>query len=460
MGWNRIRHQATRRDFLRGMGAAGLSSLFFAPTLASLQAQASGLTPRKRLVIVVEGNGFYGFRRWDRLGSTVEETALTDLATQLPQVRALEPWRHQLTALNGLANKQGNGLGAGHYARYYATTCMPYQGSSLPGGPSIDHVIASGLPDDRAFPVLRLGAAGAPGSPLGNVPSITAVARGTPALTQHDPRVAWLSLFGVASPDPEERLAFDERAYLLDALGDDALRIEAALSIEERWKMQQYLDTLANVAIQQDRLLQRVADIEAADPERPPADFTELDVGDFAALQIRNAAAALISNLTDVVILNIAAGTGYFDAFANWGFGGRHTMGHGSGATETQPGGPEGLMETTNTICTHLADLIRALEGVPEGDGTMWDHTALVYVNDNGEQHHAKYENCPAVVVGDLGGALPAGGRLLDYPNFQQSNSRGLNQLWNTLATAMGVPTSDFGAGGRVPLTGLLDELV
>jgi hypothetical protein len=117
-------------------------------------------------------------------------------------------------------------------------------------------------------------------------------------------------------------------------------------------------------------------------------------------------------------------------------------------------------METTNTICTHLADLIRALEGVPEGDGTMWDHTALVYVNDNGEQHHAKYENWPAVVVGDLGGALPAGGRLLDYPNFQQSNSRGLNQLWNTLATAMGVPTSDFGAGGRVPLTGLLDELV
>ena len=136
-----------RRRFLRGVGMTA-GGLFLAPFLRQLEAEASGIT-RKKLVIVVEGNGYYGFNNWTGLTQHSPTIAsLGNLQSDLPQAGALEPYRAKVVALNGLANKQGAGLGAGHRSHWYPLTCLPYYGGSAPGGPSVDSMIGDALGAD------------------------------------------------------------------------------------------------------------------------------------------------------------------------------------------------------------------------------------------------------------------------------------------------------------------------
>lgn len=118
------------------------------------------------------------------------------------------------------------------------------------------------------------------------------------------------------------------------------------------------------------------------------------------------------------------------------------------------------LVAIHNNVAGHINDVVERLHEVPEGDGTMFDNTGIVFLNDNGDHHHSKYDNYPVVVVGDFGGELKTDGRLIEYPNRRQSGARGLGQFWNTVCHAMGAPKDDFGAAGTAPSNGPLDELL
>ncbi len=457
MSWTRYaaRARSSRRGFLRGAGL-GAAGLFLSPIFRRLHAEAQGAAAPKRLVIIIEGNGFYGFSRWDRLTMDApRETAVTDMASELPMVASWAPWRDRVVALHGLANKQGAGQGAGHRAHYYALSCLPYANGSQPGGPSIDAVLGRTLPsDDVVFPVVRLGA---DEGGRGLVPFNCSTARGTTVASQFDPRAAWLELFGAGAPDAEDRAAFAQQGLLLDSVHRYASSAGARLGGDERWKLDRYLYSIETFERRQAALVARTEQLMACAPDAPGA---MEGTGLRTALQFNNAAAALICGLTNVVVLSIGPG---LTTFADWGFGGRHSMGHGGGATEHRPGGIAGLIENHDMIANEAASLVTQLEAVPEGDGTMLDNTAVVFINDNGEQHHAKYDTFPVVMLGDFGGRLRSGGRLVEYPNWKQTGARGLAELWRTVAHAMGAtgPEIDgFAAGNIGPNDDLLPELL
>ena len=134
MSRRRFQVAASRRTFLKtlGLGAAGA---FMSPMLSRLEAEANGDLVGKRVVFVVEGNGFFGFRDWNDLTHASPQITAFDLLP--PNVVALQPYLERVTLLNGLANKQGVGQETGHYATHYALSCMPTLGYA-PGGISID----------------------------------------------------------------------------------------------------------------------------------------------------------------------------------------------------------------------------------------------------------------------------------------------------------------------------------
>jgi len=464
MSWQRYKKSTAlrRRDMLRGL-SLGAGGLFLLPFIDRLEAQAAGQAGRKKLVIVVEGNGYYGFGDWKKLTmGSPQVTSLGPLSSALPQAKALAPWSDRVLAINGLANKQGKGLMAGHYSCWYPLTCMPYVGSDGPGGPSVDAVLAEAVGSECVFPAVRLGAGGKVGEQVGLVATTSASGAGAPIAAQHDPREAWLELFGVSSDDPEDRAAFEEKTLLLDYIHEDIQRLEPRLASEEKWKLERYLESVETFQVRQQKLAERAEQLSMCAPATPlPLTGLARDVGTVFEQQVNLAAGALICGLTDIVVLSVGAGPMAHSQFASWGFGGRHAMGHGTGGTESRPAGGPGLVQNHDEIAQRIADgLIAPLEATPDGDGSMFDNTAIVFVNENGEQHHAHYDNFPVVICGDLGGALDTGGRRIDYPNHEQPGARGLAQLWNTIFAAMGVPIDDFAAGGRAPNQGPLDEVL
>jgi hypothetical protein len=93
--------------------------------------------------------------------------------------------------------------------------------------------------------------------------------------------------------------------------------------------------------------------------------------------------------------------------------------------------------------CSQLAYLATKLDTMPEGDGTVLDHSCLVYLSNmwSGSQHDSN--RVPLLTVGGLGGTLETG-RVLDY--FKSGNdNRKLCSLYLSLMDRMGVKLDRFG---------------
>ena len=448
MTWEMFKRAASRRTFLKGLGL-GAAGALMTPMLNRLAAEASGQAPRKRVMFVVEGNGFYGFRDWKRLTMTSPE--ISPLDTLPDQVALLAPYQDRVTLLNGLANKQGTGKYAGHFSGYYPLTCLPYAAGGAPGGVSIDAYLGQTIGAQDIFSTVRLGANGEEG---GLSPVISAAGPGVALPTQHNVRAAYSELFGVVAADTDQASMFSERGMLLDYMKEDIQRVLPHLSAEERWKFERYLYSVETFQVRQQRLSGYVDVLNACAPAQAAPLPMDPDVSDRLAIQFDLGTLAMICGLTHVV--TIAAGAGQFchSTFSKWGHTGKHSLGHGSN------GGPTALMDIHNKIAGLIKGVADQLAAVPEGDGTMLDHTAIIFLNDNGSEHHSYYDNFPAVILGDLGGAFKPGGRLIEYPHRGRPGSRGLPELWNSVCHAMGAPKDDFAKQGLAPSDGPLPELM
>ena len=148
--------------------------------------------------------------------------------------------------------------------------------------------------------------------------------------------------------------------------------------------------------------------------------------------------------LTNVLTLSSAAGVRDFDiCFKGLGIQlGKHGIGHGGsyqGKTSAE------LYDIIRRYHFDLiAGLMKKLEKVPEGNGTMLDTTVIIYLSDGAEGHHSRCWEWPMVVIGDMGGALKTG-RYVDYPGYGYKGHRTTANMYLTLLHLAGAKRDLFG---------------
>lgn len=93
--------------------------------------------------------------------------------------------------------------------------------------------------------------------------------------------------------------------------------------------------------------------------------------------------------------------------------------------------------------CSQMAYLAQRLDAMPEGEGTVLDHSCLLFVNNmwSGSKHDST--KVPLFTVGGLGGTLETG-RVLDYLDKGDDN-RKLCSLYLSIMNRMGLPATQFG---------------
>ena len=437
-----------RRNFLRNTGL-GAGSLALAPVLQQLQARANGLAPtRPRFVFVVESNGVppqqmapTGIERRARqqrpLNGPAEFLDETLEGRKLPfSLEPLTPWKDKMTIVQGLSSKI---CGGGHSNNFQAMGCFSGQGeSSSILGETIDGALAQHL--GGIFPHVGLGIS----KRLENnvVYSISAAGpnQGLPILVKPDQALG--ALFGSAAEGSAKK-EFLAKRNLLEFLSEDIKRAERQLAGPEREQLSAYLGTFDTLSQRQSRLnevehtLRKHAPaasdkyISAVETDRLDAQF---DIG----------AAALVSGLTNVLTLSSAAGIRDFDiCFTGLGLKkGKHHTGHG--------GSQNGMtsLETYDMIRRYhmdlVARLVKKLEAVPEGDGTMMDNTVILYFSCAGEGHHSRCWEWPFVMIGDAGGRLRTN-RYVDYPGYGHLGHRTASNLYCTLLHIIGDQRARFG---------------
>jgi len=437
-----------RRDALKTLGLSA-GATFLAPIVSRLEAQAAGKPiTAKRFVFVVESNGVrpeqlppVGVKRNSRQEQPLNGPAeLLDLSLadkELPfSLEPIKAWKDKVTIVQGLS---GRICGGGHSNNFGALGCFPTprEGRNITAE-TIDGALAKHL--GGIFPHLGLGISKRPENNVIYNVSAWGPNKGLPTMCKPDQ--AYSTLFGSVA-DGAAKQEFAAKNNLLDFLKDEVKSAEAKLAGPEREQFGAYLETFETLRDRQSRLNEiqhtlREKGPVVSDKYKSAVETDRLDA------QFDLGAAALICGLTNVLTLSSAAGIQDFDiTFKGLGLNiDKHSIGHG-GSFQGKT-----WADLYNIIRRYhfdlIAGLMKKLEKVKEGNGTMLDNTVIIYLSDGAEGHHSRCWEWPMVVIGNMGGQLKTG-RYLDYPGYGQKGHRTTANMYVTLLQLAGSRRESFG---------------
>ena len=127
-----------------------------------------------------------------------------------------------------------------------------------------------------------------------------------------------------------------------------------------------------------------------------------------------------ISALTSGITNTLTVGSGRGEIFGAWKGLGIEQQGHNLGHMK-QPDNPIWI-KIRQYNSRMLVKMMEAMESVPEGSGTMMDHTLIVYTSNNADKQHTNGANWPVMLLGELRRCIQD--RLLYATRRQASHQR------------------------------------
>jgi hypothetical protein len=430
----------SRRRFLRGTGVA-----LSLPWLESLQGagQRSPGKPPLRSAFLHFPNGTW---MEDWTPATVGRDYVLSRTLQ-----PLLPVREQLLVLSGLDKLNSQDGGAHKSATANYLTGLPVRkttGRDLSaGGISVDQLLGQKLAGKTPVPTLVL-ACEPVRTGVDRITSYTLLydsliswqAADRPVLPETAPRAAFERLFGLPAGDSRQSVR-DRR--LLDLVLEDARGLRPRLGRDDRSRLDQYLDSVQGV---ENRL--QFAELAATDSARrslwqPGAAerghfyaAAEISYQDRVRLMLDLLVLAFRGDATRVVSLMLAND----ETIQTFEFLGVPDAAHHVSHHLGDPRLIAAYQQITQWFVQQFADLVLALQQVPEGEGTLLDHCMLLFGSGLSDGNRHDPLNLPILLAGRGGGAVPTGQHL----RFTGDNTP-LCNLYCSMLNTMGLPTTQFG---------------
>jgi hypothetical protein len=437
-----------RRTMLRGMGAT-LALPFLDSMVPALTALTqSAAAPARRFGVFYVPNGMSMGYWWPKT-----EGALAELP---PTLKALEPLKDRVLLVGGLAGDSANKVkGAGAHSRSSGTflTCVPFQtitDANVIAATTVDQLAAAELAKGTQITSLELGLESADilGACDGASCSLTnTIAWRTPATPlpiENDPRAVFERLFGLTdSTDAAARQARIRRnRSMLDVLSDQVARLNGRLGAGDQAKFGEYLDSIRDV----ERRIQTAEEQSGRElpvidqPVGVPSDYSE-----HAVIMMDLLALAYQADLTRVSTFMLAREVSS-RAYPEIGVSdSHHPLSHHS----NEPAKLERLHKVNELHFQQFAHLARKLAALPEGDGTVLDHSVLLYGTGISDSNTHQYDDLPLAIVGGTTAGIKSG----RYIRYAQGTP--LANLHLTLLDRVGVRLEKLGdSTGRLPNIG------
>ena len=112
---------------------------------------------------------------------------------------------------------------------------------------------------------------------------------------------------------------------------------------------------------------------------------------------------------------------------------------------------------------TVIDRIVTRLKSVPEGAGSMFDNTVLLYFPDNGETHHSHGTEWPFIVLAGANTRLNLGRRYIRLPGYGKPGHKTLGNWYTTILNAYGNNIDHYGAldvGLTIPQTGPIEKFM
>jgi hypothetical protein len=429
------RKHLSRRTVLRGVGAAVSLPLLDAMIPAGTALAQTAARPKPKLGFFYLPHGAV-IDRWT--------PAATGRAFELPQILApFAPFQADMTVVSGLRNEAAEGAGVHtvNPGTWLSCTSPFWPKNEDPlRGISADQIAAREVGADTPFPSLELCTEVKPGSGqactaefgcgMGSTISFRTATQPLPM--EHNPRKLFYRLFGQGDTAAEREAIAAQTGSLLDLVGGEAASLRGRLGPADQARMAEYLDSVREI----ERQAQKMAD----------QDFSKLDLPDAPAgvpasfdehinLQFDLAALSLRAGLTRIVSFMMAAELSmltYNQVNISEAF---HPLSHHQNNADKMA--RLAVVQTYHS--TVFARFLDKLKSTPDGDGSLLDHSILLYGSNMSDSNLHNANPLPSVVFGHGYGTVRGGQHLKLAQDTPHAN------LILTLLDRAGVPVKSIG---------------
>jgi len=424
------RKHLSRRTLLKGAGASIALPLLDAMIPASTALAQTAAKPVPRL-------GFVYFAH----GALQDEWQPKQIGRdfELPFIsKPLEPFREHLTIISGLRNKAGEGgTPHGYTEETWLSAVLPRNRNAASGrGVTIDQIAARRLGKNTTLPSLELC-----GEPGGSISYRTAT---QPLPLETNPRKVFYTMFGQGDTQRERTNILKTTNSLLDYVRESATSLNSTLDTADRVRVTDYLDSVREIELRMEKLeasMQSLSDLPDA-PIGAPDDF-----GEHLAIQFEMIALAWQTNRTNVssmrmvkeASMRVYSNLGISEAF--------HPTSHWGGFPERIAN--LRLIQKYHTEV--FAKFAERLKAMPDGDGSMLDHSIILFGSNmaNSDAHDA--DPLPQIIVGRGTGTIKGGQHL----NYKKDTPHA--NLLVTILDRAGIPAEDY--KGFADATGPFSEV-
>ena len=402
-----------RRTFLRGMGVSLALPLLdsMVPARTLLAQTAAAAAPRLGFVYVPHGAIM---AKWTPAteGAGFE---FTDI------LKPLEPFREHLNVVSGLGHKAADTTAVHSLSpTTWLSGVRPKatQGVDAFAGITADQIAAQAIGQDTVLPSMELatedhsGLIGSCDRDYGCIYMNTLSWRTptTPLPMEINPRKVFERMFGQGGSAAERKARIQEDRSILDAITRDASALQLQLGAGDRQTMTQYLENIREIERRIQRAEKSQGDEDLLLPARPagvPFDFEE-----HVALMYDLMLLAYQANVSRVITFMVSREVSN-RTYAQVGVSdGHHAISH----HQNRPDKMEKNVRIQTFNVGMFGQFLEKMRSTPDGDGTLLDHTVLLYGSNMSNSNQHDHFPLPNLVVGGASGRMK-GGRHLKYPD-------------------------------------------
>ena len=438
-----------RRTFLRGIGATMALPLLNSMVPALAASPTTAAQSPTRLSFVYVPNGMI-MDQWTpaAVGSHYQLTKIME---------PLAPFRDDMLVLSGLAHNTGwalEGEGPGEHARASATFLTGVhpkktEGADLRAGTSIDQIVAREFGKHTQLASLELALDSTEvvgtcdtGYSCAYSNTLCWSSPTAPVPMENKPRAVFERLFGDSdTTDPAQLRARRQRdRSILDLVTQDVSRLLKRLGSKDRAKLTQYLDSIRDIE-RRIQIAEQQPARELPSLERPvgiPSTFTA-----HCKLMMDLQVLAFQTDMTRVItfMMGREQNTRVYDEL------GIQDSYHPLSHHQNDPVKVAQVLQIDILHTQMFAYFLKKMRSTPDGDGSLLDHSIIVYGSSLSDGNLHVHNDLPIMLVGGGAGQIK-GGRHLRYPDDTPTTN-----LFLTLLDKLGIPVENFGdSTGRLDL--------
>lgn len=419
----------SRRVVLQGLGATVALPWLESSRLVAADREAASDAPPKRFAFLFFGDGIHPPHWWAKGKGAGLELG--------PAFASLEKLKQKVNFVNGLAHPESVVGGHARGAAGILTGVKPNGGREIRGEISMDQILAQRLGDATPLPSLVLACERSvagfheSGYSMMYASHVSWSSPVAPVPTELYPSLAFDSLF--------ESQGSRTQVSVLDHVLEQLQDVSRKVSHADRAKIDEYTTSVREVEQRLARMGERERDAAGVNSnlassnikEQRPSDGLPTQLDEHTRLMCDVIALAFQTDRTRVatmLLTNNLSGQVYpFLGLRD----DHHSYSHSWQGKE--------WATITQFWVEQYAYLLKRLDSMPEGDGTVLDHSCIMLANEQWTAHSAP--KIPLLMAGGLGGTLETG-RTLDFEN---SRDRKMSALLLGILDRMGVRLDQFG---------------